>query len=202
MPRKKAAPQKTTQETQKRWLILGAVVFLAAGWIMGYYAGVNKANPYTLRPPHEKMIRDPFDFGNQTYMLNDQELPFVNGSFESADKIAGQHTAKIMTRGINGSRNRAAAILVDNPGGSGNFFYIVGAVKQHSKITYSKPQLLGDRIKIVSVSVEKKQDHNNGIITVTYLDRPENSSMSISPLEQKIKRYAFENDGDLIEVIN
>lgn len=140
-----------------------------------------------------------FDFGNQSIMLNNQELSFKNGLYENSDQT---YTARITNQKANPSGSRAAAILIDNPGGSGTFYYLVGAISKDGKITYSEPVLLGDRIQIVSLTVDEPERYDNGVITVTYLNRPDSVPFSEEPTQQKIVRYAFEENGNLLEILN
>jgi len=184
-------------ESQKVWLGFCALLILAAGWLMGYYTGMRHANLAMSRhysPPK----RNPFDFGNQTYAINSQKLSFVNGTFKNNQ----QHTATIMSINENGSHTRAATILVDEPGGSGSFSYLVGAMITNDKVVYSQPVLLGDRITIVSINVDEKSSTDNGMITVTYLDHAPNTPMVTAPTQKQTKKYAFEDNGTLVEVLH
>jgi hypothetical protein len=142
----------------------------------------------------------PFNFGNQKIIVDNQLLKFVNGSYKKTDANAGNLYANIANQAFNPERSRGAAILIYNPGGSGTFYYLVGAMKQDNKDTYATPVLLGDRIKIVSIIVDNPAAEDNGIITVQYLDRPSDASMATDPTQQMTKKYAFQEDGNLIEV--
>jgi hypothetical protein len=139
-----------------------------------------------------------FDFGNQKIMLDQQELTFANGAYKSSDE---HHTARITHSSVNKSGKNGAAILVDNPGGSGTFFYVVGASNKDGNEIYSKPVLLGDRVSIVSVNVEDADTYNNGMITVTYLDRSTDASEASAAKKETTKQYAFQEDGNVIEVL-
>lgn len=158
----------------------------------------------TLPPMHPVQIVKPamqFDFNNQKIMVNDQELDFVNGTYKSTD-IYNAHTATITDEVTNEAGNRAAAILTDNPGGSGTFYYLVGAMIKNNQQIYSKPILLGDRIKILSVQVYNPLSEDNGLIAVQYLTRAYGEPMSSEPTVQSIIRYAFQDDGNLINVLH
>lgn len=109
---------------------------------------------------------------------------------------------KFTNKAVNLAENRAAAILVDSPGGSGTFYYLVGGMIENGKEVYSQPVSIGDRVKIESVTVENPGTENNGIITVEYLTRPENAPMSDEPTVLVTEKYAFEDDGNLIEILN
>lgn len=104
------------------------------------------------------------------------------------------------SQAISPSGTRGAGILIDSPGGSGTFYYLVGATVKNGMNVYSEPVPLGDRIIIKSLTVKDAATHNHGEITVTYLDRPEGAPMSDEPTKEVVEKYAFENNGNLIEV--
>ena len=69
------------------------------------------------------------------------------------------------------------------------------------KIIYSEPVLLGDRIKIISVSVDDPQEYDNGVVTVTLLNRPPEAPMTVVPIEEATSQYAFQDNGNLMIVL-
>lgn len=154
-------------------------------------------SPIVLVPP-----TSPFDFGNQTLFLDETKMSFSKGSYSVNDPDAGLHTAKIDHQTINPAGNRAAAILADQPGGSGTFYYLVGAMLKDGKEIYTIPVLLGDRIMVQKITVDDPEEHDNGQITVEYLDRGPKEPMSATPTKQMIKKYSFEDSGELIEVLH
>lgn len=142
-----------------------------------------------------------FDFGNQTITLDDKPLLFKNGELQTSGSNNNDGAA-LLYKNINPTQTRAATILVTFPQGSGTFYYLVGAMKQDVSEKYSTPVLLGDRIKIESVSVDDPQAEDNGMITIQYLDRSAQAPMSSEPNIKKTKKFAFQNDGNLIEVLH
>jgi hypothetical protein len=142
-----------------------------------------------------------FDFANATLTLNDQKIGFVNGTFSVNDPATGEHSARIGTRTLDSKGDKAAAIILDSPGGSGAFYYLVGSTLVDGKEKYSKPVLLGDRIKIESVTVTDPQEHDNGEITVEYLDRGPQDAMVVAPTVKMTAKYSFEDNGELIQVL-
>jgi hypothetical protein len=181
---------------------IGIVVIIILSAIAGLYLIKGDQTETTPLPTPSSMVlvppTQPFDFGNQTLMLDDQTLPFKDGSYTDN----ATHTAKIENRMQSASGNQAAAILIDQPGGSGTFYYLVGAVMKDGKEVYSTPILLGDRIKFVKASVSDPGDHDNGEITVEYVDRGPKDPMSAEPTKQMTKKYSFEDSGELIEVLH
>lgn len=143
-----------------------------------------------------------FDFGNQTMDLMDQQVRFVNGVYNSSNQKQGVRTAKVSQPTLNPSGTTAAVIVTDNPGGSGTFFYLVGALRKEGETIYSQPVLLGDRIKIVSLSLDNPGTEDNGLLSVEYLDRSATAAMSEEPSVKVIKKFAFQDNGGLIGVMH
>lgn len=139
------------------------------------------------------------DFNNQTYSMDGEKINFMHGEFTSED---GSVTAKIDNQSLSPSGSRGAAVIIENTGGSGTFYYLVGGIIKGGKQTNSSPISLGDRIKIVGVKVEDPGEEDNGQITVTYLDRAPNAPMSDSPTIQKVIKYSFGDNGNLIQTLN
>jgi len=137
-----------------------------------------------------KMI--PFNFGAQRITLDKTVLTFSNGSFAvDSDK------ATIGQRTVNSKGNKAAAIMTDQPGGSGTFYYLLGGSLGPNGEVYSKPVLLGDRIKFETLTVS-----DDGEIVVTYKTRAANAPMSSEPTKEMSVKYAFQDDGNLISVLH
>lgn len=97
---------------------------------------------------------------------------------------------------------RAAAVLVQNFGGSGTFYYLAGAMNENGTTTYSDPESLGDRIIINSVNVTDPNSEDNGMIIVEYLDRTPTQSMADAPSVKTTVTYEFQADGNLKLVSN
>lgn len=199
MAKKKIAKQKTNKYSIGSWILLIVVVVMFLGVVM--------ANRYSPPPPYvmENMSGSiqyiPFNFANQKIILNNQELTFVNGTYVNSDPTNGHHSAMIMNRSISPSKTRAAAILMDNPGGSGTFYYVVGASLINGKEVYATPIFLGDRIKIQSVIVDNPGTQDNGIITIQYLNRTANAPLGSNVTQQVTAKYAFQNDGNLTPIL-
>lgn len=178
-----AATKKGNTNYKIIWVVLAIVVVVAA--IL-----------FTPRPNSNSTNTQPsgtmsqggivFDFDNMTIPLNNEELVLVDGSYATLD-----HKAQMTSRYANPSGTKAVAILEDAPGGSGTFYYLVGASLQGNQQQYSKPVLLGDRIVIETVSVDEDT------VTVDYLTRPEGSPMAAEPTEAMSVTYSFQPDGSL-----
>lgn len=126
-----------------------------------------------------------FDFTKQEFTLDGTEI-----------------TGSITNRNVSPDGTTAAAILVNSSQGSGTFYYLVGAMMKDGKEVYSTPVLLGDRVKIVYVTPDNPGTEDNGLITVQYLDRAKNAPMVTEPTIKMVKKFAFEDNGNLIGVLH
>ncbi|HSW88637.1 MAG TPA: DUF4232 domain-containing protein [Candidatus Saccharimonadales bacterium] len=184
----------------KKLLILLGIVLVVLAVVCVARLHKSRTQKYSQFPTHVTQQPVPFDFANQTLLLNNREVTFSNGSYRGSSTGYSQDTATITDRTLNPSGTRAAAILIDSPGGSGTLYYLVGAMNANGEEIYSKPVLLGDRIKIVSVMVDDPKTQDKGVITVRYLDRTANEPMAAEPTQEMLVKYAFQDNGNLIEV--
>jgi hypothetical protein len=138
------------------------------------------------------------DFDNQTYKLEGASLTFKKGLFKAGGNSG--HDAVLASQSLSPSGKRGAVILVDNPGGSGFFYYLIGGMLKGGKQINSAPLLLGDRIKINSLKVENAGPESNGMIIVSYLTRPDSAAMSQDPTVTIIEKYNFEDSGNLTKI--
>ncbi|HVZ67550.1 MAG TPA: hypothetical protein VG917_04800 [Patescibacteria group bacterium] len=165
------------------WLLAGAVVVFGIIFFV-----FTHSRPKTVMAP-SSFQAPPSLFNNYEINLDGQKLSFTGGTYKSPD---GQHTALIENQTSLAS-TRSAAILVDSPGGSGTFYYLIAASEQNGRATYAAPIPLGDRIKIGSLSIG-----NDNLITVVYYDRPVGAPMADEPNQEVVAKYAFQDDGNLI----
>ena len=86
----------------------------------------------------------------------------------------------------------AAAITVEQPGGSGTFHFVHALVAGEGGLRDAGTVLLGDRIRVESVAIR------GGVIMVALLDRAPGAAMSSEPDVAVIRRFALE-DGTLVE---
>lgn len=185
------AANQSPSPLAKFWLLAGLVIIIVLTVIL-----FQDRQTSTSDVPAQQQI---FNFNNQLLTFDQGTLYFVDNKYTGADAEAG-HTAEIIQQATNPAGNRAAAIVADSPGGSGTFFYVIGAMPVNGEIVYSTAMPLGDRIEVTSLSVEDPAEHNNGVITVEYLDRPANAPMATSPTIPTTARFAFEDNGELIAV--
>jgi hypothetical protein len=137
------------------------------------------------------------DLKNMTYSIENRQITLVNGIYEeqipgSATKETIQLSDYVATGQLNGNTG-AAAILIDTPGGSGTFYYLTAIFVKNDRYQTTNSALLGDRIKIQSLSIE------NEIIKVIALDREPTDPMSAEPTVQKNLEFKIES-GQLVPV--
>ena len=87
----------------------------------------------------------------------------------------------------------AAAITIENPGGSGSFRYVHALPWADGSLTDAGAVFLGDRIRVEGVSI------HDGVIVVAMLDRPEDASFAEAPTLPVIRRFRIEG-GALTEL--
>lgn len=86
----------------------------------------------------------------------------------------------------------AAAITVEDPGGSGTFYYLHALIGDGANLRDVAVAFLGDRIRIEGVSV------HGGVITVALLDRPLDAPFAEPPSIPVIRQFRLEG-GELTE---
>lgn len=203
MARKKApARRKATVHTPSSTakVILAACILLLLLGLLAFRFQYMKPSPKSTETTVTRETM--FDFDNQPIHLDGGEFTLSNGTYNHTDPEMGTHTAEIRQKSINPLGTRAAAILIDAPGGSGVFVYVIGAMQENGKQIFSQPVLLGDRVKIVSVTVLDPEAEDNGEIVVEYLDRPADAAMAVDPTIPQTARFSFQDDGNLIQALN
>ena len=87
----------------------------------------------------------------------------------------------------------AAAVTVENPGGSGTFYYLHALIRDGDDLRDAAVAFLGDRIRIEGVSV------HDGVIAVALLDRPLVAPFAEPPSIPVIRQFRLQG-GELAEV--
>ena len=77
----------------------------------------------------------------------------------------------------------AAAITIEDPGGSGNFRYLHALLNEEGELHDADAVFLGDRIRVEGVSIHE------GVITVALLDRPPGAPFAEAPSILVIRRF-------------
>ena len=86
----------------------------------------------------------------------------------------------------------AAAITVEDPGGSGTFYYLHALVDDEGALADAAVLFLGDRVRVEGISIY------DGTITVAMLDRAQHAPFAEPPTIAVIRQFRFEG-GALVE---
>ena len=140
-----------------------------------------------------------FDPTNATYIIDGNPVTLVNGSAEVSAAPGSASTVKTMIFGrpMIGDLNKdgvqdAALLLVQDPGGSGTFYYIAAALNEGNVAKGTNAILLGDRIAPQTLELR------NGQVIVNYAIRKPGEPMSTQP-SQGVSKYFNVENGVLVE---
>jgi hypothetical protein len=134
----------------------------------------------------------PLDVRNATYTIEGQSMTLVDGASQVAIPnssavvktavLEGPAFADLNEDGI----NDAVVILRQETGGSGIFFFVSVLLSKGSSSTgvATNAIMIGDRIHIQSIDIDQ-----NGIISVTILDRKDSDPFSATPTVEKTFKY-------------
>jgi hypothetical protein len=119
---------------------------------------------------------------NAAYVIDDQVLRLRAGRHEpqAAPGSAAMRTTRIFGKPAFGDldddgRPDAALLLVQQPGGSGSFFYVAAALNRSDGYHGTNAVLLGDRIAPQSVAIR------HGVVMANYADRRADEPMTARP---------------------
>lgn len=111
------------------------------------------------------------------------ERPSAPGSSSSAVTTLDQKTSG----DVDGDgRADSVVILVNQPGGSGTFYYVSALLNASGGTTATPALILGDRIKVNGVRIDGKT------IVVELLDRAPGQPMTVSPSVSVTKRFSVD----------
>ena len=129
--------------------------------------------------PSQAVAADPL---NATYTIEGSEIRLAGGRSElqtapgSAMRTRTLAFGKPVYGDLDGDGDEdAAVILVQDPGGSGTFYYIGVALGVTGGYRGTNAVLLGDRVTPLKVGIR------NGVIFIDYRDRKPEESMAIPP---------------------
>ena len=132
---------------------------------------------------------------NATYTIEGKEISLRDGrsetpiSRDSATKVRTFVSGKPVPGDLDGDGVQdAALILVHDPGGSGTFYYVAGAIDQGGRYRGTHAVLIGDRISVDGLSIA------DGVVTVHYKDRRAHEPMSMRPSAEKTLSLFLDND--------
>jgi hypothetical protein len=121
---------------------------------------------------------------NTTYLIENKAVTLVNGKSEeqipNSSIVIKSYNWNNPVEGsltdFTGEKKDASFILVQEPGGSGVFYYVVASLAANEGYIGTNGILLGDRI--APQNMEIRQDK---VIVVNYADRVEGASMTDKP---------------------
>ena len=162
--------------------IIITILVLAAALLT--YISMDKKNVDTSNiPPITSTITDPHD---GTYTINEEEMVLVNGiSYTRKPGATATSTTKYFgndaTGDIDGDGSQDTAfVITQSNGGEGLFYYLVAKLNKKEGVYGTYGYLLGDRINVRSISVEK-----DGSVTVNYTGRKPGENFSVTPSMDK-----------------
>jgi hypothetical protein len=134
---------------------------------------------------------------NATYSIEGDMVRLQDGRSEMATRPHSAITMKAAVYGktvygdINGDGTEDAVILlIHDPGGSGTFFYVAGALNINSKYQGTNAVLLGDR------NTPRDLQIRNGVLITKYADRRPGETMTATP-SVLISKYLILKDAQL-----
>ncbi len=156
--------------------------FIAAGLIIvgGFYA----LNSYIYE---EKQATAATDYKDAEFMIDGRRVQLSNGVSEveaapgSAAKIVTRYFGNDYKTDLDGDgREDIAFILTQEQGGSGTFFYAVGALNTDRGYIGTDAYLLGDRIAPQSTTNSPNPRHVH-VVVFNYAERKEGEPMTAQP---------------------
>lgn len=158
-------------------ILLSLLLILSVTFFVKQYIGTNVSTEVAI-------AHDP---KNATYNIDGQSVTLVNGTSivpiasSSVLKVTTQYFGNEVTHDFDGDgRIDTAAIITQNTGGSGTFYYVVAALNTVNGYVGSQGLLLGDRI--APQTTEISQDPKTpDVIIVNYADRKSGQSFAEQP---------------------
>jgi hypothetical protein len=119
---------------------------------------------------------------NATYLIEKQAVQLVSGRAEvqaapgSVSKVTTEVFSKPTYGDLNGDgRDDAVLFLVQDPGGSGTFYYVAAAIAKNGLYQGTNAVLLGDRVFPRAIHIR------NCVIVAEYEDRHPDQPMAARP---------------------
>jgi hypothetical protein len=124
---------------------------------------------------------------NVTYVIEGKEVRLVDGFSEteaapnSASKIVTRYFGNELKTDLDGDgREDVAFVLTQERGGSGTFYYAVGALNTENGYIGSDGYLLGDRVAPQSTDMSPNSKHVR-VVVFNYADRAAGEAMTAQP---------------------
>jgi hypothetical protein len=131
----------------------------------------------------------------QTGSIPDGKFQLIDGAYrkkytpDSASEQVIQLTDQVVFGDLDAKDGQdAAVILMEEPGGSGTFYYLAAVINQNGNPRNVATAFIGDRVKINTLSIEGNQ------IIVKILTRRENEPMASPPTLEVTRQYKLEGE--------
>lgn len=135
----------------------------------------------------ESVVIEKPDYKDVELLLEGQKVKLADGYAEtemapgSASKIITRYFGNELKTDLNGDgREDVAFIVTQEMGGSGTFYYAVGAVATDDGYVGTDGYLLGDRVSPQSTTVSPNPRHRN-VVVFNYVDRRLDQPMTSVP---------------------
>lgn len=161
-----------------------AIVFSLLVVILAIVAGFYALNNYIYE---EKQATATTDYKDAEYLIDGVRIKLEDGLSEievapgSASKIATKYFGNELVTDLDGDgKDDVAFMVTQNTGGSGTFFYVVGALNTERGYVGTDGYLLGDRIAPQNINISRNPRHKN-VIVANYADRAAGEPMTARP---------------------
>ena len=170
-----------TRRAARRLTAVGALLFAAT--LLASCDGLadnDKAAPDAVSLEAATIRTEHTDTGTATLEDGEFRVPVAPGSAsELVIRLTQWTVGDLDADGI----TDAAAITIEDPGGSGNFRYLHALLNEEGDLHDGDAVFLGDRIRVEGVSIHE------GVITVALLDRPPGAPFAEAPSILVIRRF-------------
>ncbi len=161
-----------------KWIL---IVLLALALLIGGFFVVN----YHIYDEKQAITAD--DYKDAEYMIDGVPVRLQDGISEveaapgSASKVETRYFGNELKTDLDGDgREDVVFLLTQNTGGTGTFFYVVGALNTDRGYLGSDGFLLGDRIAPQNINVSSNPRHMH-VIVANYADRAADEPMTADP---------------------
>jgi len=152
--------------------------------IVALAGGFYSLNTYIYNEKQAEFISD---YKDASYMIDGQVVKLEDGFSEieaapnSASKITTRYFGNEVSMDLDGDGTEDVAfVLTQETGGSGVFYYAVGAVMTPNGYVGTEGYLLGDRIAPQSTNISPNKRQKN-VVVFNYVDRAMNEPMTTPP---------------------
>jgi len=178
--------------------LLTIILIGIVGYGIWYGLKAPTLDPNNSNPSVTKGLSRP-DISNATFKFEDSSITLRNGVSEQPITPGSTLTQEtILTDMIEfgdlnaDAKEDAVGIVVQLGGGSGVFIYLVAQVSGLVEYKGSNAVFIGNRIDPKSISIE------DGLITLTYLDRKPGEAFAAEPTVSTTKQFIYKN-GELVK---